>query len=74
MKYYNPNPEFGDAGPHEAESKEALADEMADLFSDWASDEVAEYGITGSELIACEQVEVMLRMRSEFINGLEEVS
>jgi hypothetical protein len=38
MKFYNTQPEFGEAGPHEAATKEELADEMEELFQIWAQE------------------------------------
>ena len=37
-KFRNNNEKYGDVGPFEATSKEALADEMADTFKDWAKE------------------------------------
>jgi len=71
MRIYNNKPEFGDAGPHEAESFEALADEMQPNFEEWARDEEnqAEYP---DELSP--RWERIAAMRREFLAGLVEVN
>ena len=61
-KYYNNNERYGDAGPFEAESREALADEMMPTFELWAR-EAAARGEAAS----------VAKMREEFITGLDEV-
>lgn len=67
-KYKNTNDAYGLSGPFEAESREALADEMAETFREWAkSIRDREAGFVfdmDAELAA---------MRKEFIAGLEEV-
>jgi hypothetical protein len=59
MKYYNTDDRYGDCGPFEAESKEALIDEMNSTFLEWINQ--------GSNLSLDD-------MRSEFRNALEEIS
>ena len=59
--YYNNNPLYGDAGPHEANNKEELVEEMMDNIRTWASEE----SDPGS---AIEE------MKTEFRNALEEVT
>ena len=70
MKIYNNNPAYGDGGPHEAESFEALANEMQPNFEEWARDEEnqAEHP---DELDS--RVERIESMRAEFVAGLVEV-
>jgi len=68
--FYNNNDLYGDAGPHEAESKEALADEYEGMFREWAREVENE---ADTSLPFDEDAEVD-RMRKEFIAGLEEVS
>ena len=62
--FYNTNDRYGYGGPFEAESREALADEMAPSFSDWADQKDPKTDAEKSEMIAA--------MRAEYIAGLEE--
>jgi len=72
--FYNNNDAYGDSGPYEAESKEALADEVRETFEEfakqlWFSDD------TETDLEKSEFMEIEIaRMREEFISGLDEVS
>ncbi len=58
VKYYNNNPLFGDAGPHEG-TIDQLCDEMNDLFAQWAEESDGEKTVED--------------LRTEFIDGLERV-
>lgn len=73
--FRNNNDKYGDVGPHEVESKEALADEMEPSFKLWAKTayylEMEEYPGVDPETFIPKEVE---RMRREFIEGLEEVA
>ena len=75
MKIRNNNPGYGDAGPFEAASFEALADEMTSLFHDWANDHLTEELDRGFEVHdeAAYIAERIAEMRAELIAGLEEV-
>ena len=71
-KFYNNNERYGDCGPFQAETREALADEMADTFEQWANEEYdrnEEQG-NGEEF----KKQAIAKMRSEFISGLDEVA
>ncbi|MCP4679696.1 MAG: hypothetical protein GY854_30240 [Deltaproteobacteria bacterium] len=57
MRYHNTNDKFGMGGPFDAESREALADEMAEQFQIWS----AETGQPADDI------------RAEFIEGLAEI-
>lgn len=84
MKFYNTNARYGDAGPHESDSKEALADKMMELINGLAYEEFDdivvlmgedEYndwmdGRSNDQVIS----EIAQRMRSEFVAGLEIVN
>jgi hypothetical protein len=70
-KYYNTNERYGEAGPFEAQSRERLADEMTDTFRKWAREFAIGSRIEDPTADVDEMAE-MLRMRSEFIEGLEE--
>ena len=66
--YRNTNDAYGMSGPFNAESKEALADQMAETFKAWANEKV------NSEEILPEDVdEEIAAKRAEFIDGLEQV-
>lgn len=66
MKLYNTNEKYGDWGPFDAESKEALADEMGDLLRKWAAEKL------GEKAMADELNDLLAMMRCEFIAGLVE--
>ena len=66
MKIYNNNDAYGDCGPFEAESFEALADEMRDLFIEWSEAEAVQSDDEN-------QHSIFKRMRRDFIEGLTEV-
>jgi len=51
MKIRNTNSGYGDAGPFEAVSFEALADEMTSLFHEWAHDALQEELDRGFEVL-----------------------
>ena len=75
MKIYNNNPAFGDGGPFEAESFEALADEVEDLFNDAAREEYEALVMDspGEEFIPSREsyeASARERLRKEFIDGL----
>jgi len=70
-KFYNNNPNFGDAGPHKAKSMEALADEMHENFSIWADDELHFLDSDYMGTIPTRE-KLIAKMRKEFIAGLEE--
>lgn len=64
--YYNNNDLYGEAGPHEAESMDALANEYQETFKQWAQEE--------DDRGRDERIEeIIQRLRQEFIDGLEEV-
>ena len=69
--FYNSNDAFGEPGPFEAESAEALADEMEETFKDWARSEWEnDFATTeGKHQFVPRRVQ---EMRREFIAGLEE--
>ncbi len=68
-KFYNNNERYGDAGPHEAESAESLADGMHDTFKTWANEHYL------ADKIAFNEIEQDIAdMRAEFIAGLDEVA
>ena len=75
-KFYNTNERYGDSGPFEAESKDALADEMSDKFVEWATDEYTMLAWTGNIGDDVEMDDFIRErtseMRTEFITGLEE--
>lgn len=74
MKLYNNNPEFGDAGPFEAESQSALAVEMDATFREWAEQrwlDTAESESAPNRHAFIERT--VSEMRAEFIDGLTEV-
>lgn len=73
MKIYNNNPDFGDAGPHEAESFEALADEMIENFREWAIDEWLENSDGTQSVTDTALAPIVARLQTEFIAGLNEV-
>jgi hypothetical protein len=73
IKFYNTNDLYGDAGPFDAESKDAIADEMQDEFEGLAIDERNK--ITNSEIMTDEEADafdakMISEMREEFVNGL----
>jgi hypothetical protein len=65
-RFYNNNDAYGEPGPFEAESREALADEMMPTFRKWA----LEAQTRGSE---SKLSSLIAEMRSEFITSLEEI-
>lgn len=65
MLFYNHNDLYGDCGPHEADSKEDLADKMHELFMAWSGDH--------SEKNNCSISNAVQQMRNEFIESLEEM-
>ncbi len=70
--FYNHKPEFGDCGPHRAESKKKLADEWESCFDVWAYEE----WMNSDDVETTKEVFISVtkrRMREEFIDGLEEV-
>jgi hypothetical protein len=72
LNFYNTKPEYGEAGPFPAASRETLADEMLPTFTEWANDkwekdDEADCGFK-VEYIA----QAIEQMRREFIAGLEE--
>lgn len=72
IKFYNNNDLYGYCGPFEAESKEALADEMKPSFDEWAdnvwnSSRIDEDDISEEEW----KKSYIEEMRAEFITGLE---
>ena len=73
MRIYNNNPAFGDEGPHEATSFEALADEMQPSFEEWADEEEARDTRGDWEDPLAPREERIAQMRREFIAGLTEV-
>lgn len=72
MKIRNTNPLYGDAGPFECQSKEAMADEMKDHFLNWARERYDMIPDPGVGRVVFVHKEV-LRMTQEFIAGLEVV-
>ena len=58
-KFYNNNPDFGTSGPFEAESEEALLDEMMPIIRQWAEED---------------DDETVESLSEDFLNGLEEVT
>jgi len=72
--FYNNNDAYGDGGPYEAESKEALADEVKETFEEFAK-QLWFSSDTETDLEKSEFMEIKIaRMREEFISGLDEVS
>lgn len=70
--YINTKVMYGHKGPYKAISKEALADELNDMFLYWTHqilDPIMQYVIDGSKMID-EHVE---QLRQSFINGLIEI-
>ena len=79
MKYYNSNPEYGDAGPFNAESPRDLADEMSLTFGDWADQSIEKFDdeVRHHEAEAADRPdrdELIAEMREEFIAALEPVN
>ena len=71
--FRNNNESFGWVGPFEAESREALADEMMPSFEEWANDA---YGHWLQDSEAGEEVDRagwIAQTRDEFIASLEEI-
>lgn len=62
--FYNHNESYGDCGPFEAESAEALADEMEPSFELWAQENKLQFETV-------EQAKQFYRF--EFLQGLEEL-
>ena len=71
-KFYNNNPDFGEAGPHKAESKESLADEMIEHFRNWANAEI--HFAEDNHISPLPTYEELIELYRElFIKGLEEM-
>ncbi len=75
--FRNTSDKFGDVGPLQASSKEAIADEMRPTFESWIDEAEAtavemahELGI---ELPSFNRAEALNRLRDEFIAALEEI-
>lgn len=78
MKIYNTNDAFGHAGPFEAESFEALADEMMPTIKTWAEEKLDRFddAVAHGEADADDRPQlsdIIDRIRDEFIDGLEEM-
>jgi hypothetical protein len=76
MKIRNTKPEFGDCGPFEADSFEALADEMTERFLLWADEVFDECNDPDLGIDVDRDAWVdgyTARLRDDFIRGLEEV-
>jgi hypothetical protein len=71
-KYRNTNDRYGEPGPFEAESKQALVAGMADCFKRWAheSAEQSEGPICDYDKFIADQIGFM---QEEFLESLEEV-
>lgn len=65
--YYNTNEYFGEPGPFEAESKEALADEMTKSFEIWAIEYLDDQGNEWSD---DEVLTVVDKLKREFVADL----
>jgi hypothetical protein len=63
-KYINHNPNYGDLGPFEAESAEALADKMEPSFMLWANENKMQFATV-------DQAKQFYRF--EFLQGLEKI-
>jgi hypothetical protein len=63
-QFVNTDPGFGDVGPFEAESKEALVDQMESIFKQWAREESE-----GDPALFQDRLE---GIRSDFLNALKE--
>ncbi len=79
MKIYNNNDEFGYCGPFEAESFEALADEMMPALEQWADEKLSRYNDQVEEgLLDAEDIptleDIIEEMRDDFISGLEDIT
>lgn len=72
IKFYNTNDLYGDSGPFEAESKDAVADELfGELFRQWADDVWASSNIDEADETEAEwKSGYMAQMREELISGL----
>jgi len=72
MRVYNNNDEYGDCGPFDTESFEALADEMRPTFEMYADDwEDGEVETPHPDIM--DREDYMAHLRREFIAGLTEV-
>jgi len=72
MWYRNTNERYGFAGPFEAESEEALADEMRPSLESWA-DELIERSGSLDDSDGPSRESIIANMRQEFIDALEAV-
>ena len=72
MRYYNTNEKYGEPGPFEAESKEALADEMMDTFKRWSFEKILKDDLPCLVSFEDAEFKYIHEMRTEFIAGLEE--
>ena len=64
----NPNPQYGDAGPFVVSSIDALVDEMAPTFLQWARERYDAQASEEREVWIAEQVAAM---SADFAVGLE---
>jgi hypothetical protein len=76
IKFYNTKSEFGDDGPFEAFSKEALADEMMPTLKSWAREAAknsmdTQNDVGGNYMEDDFYMDHLRDMRAEFIDGLE---
>lgn len=68
MLFKNTNDAYGMSGPFEADSREALADEMMPTFERWAKE-----AYIRDETDSFRVEDEIEKYRAEFIAGLEEV-
>ena len=76
MKYYNNNEKYGCGGPFEADSPEELSNGMTPTLETWADEEIDKFNdmVYHGEADAEDEPnrnDLIARMRSEFIDGLE---
>lgn len=71
--YRNTDERFGFSDPFEAESREAMADEMQPSFETWADEAEARYYESGTHQTAFDRDAWIANCREEFIDALEEV-
>lgn len=79
MKIINTNELFGDRGPFDADSFEALADEMMPTITDWAQEELSKFDdmvehYEADDVDRPQLHDIIQQMRDDFIDGLEEIS
>lgn len=75
MKVFrNTNEYFGEPGPFESDSKEALATEMQSTFDVWADEESRNDEWWDGERNTFDRDAWMANCRAEFIAALEEVT